>query len=114
MILTVLKKIIDIILVIRQNSVVVVVLPNPIRGMGTWRNSTETQQSGHAPRPGPEVKNESGAEDGAPERLECGTVKEELSQVLQSVRRRCMKNSPSILSFMGKRTKEGCDRDSEV
>jgi len=38
---------------------------------------------GHAPRSGPEVKNRSGAEDGAPERLGCGTVKEEVSQILQ-------------------------------
>jgi len=35
----------------------VVVLPDPFRGMGAWRNSTETQQSGHASRSGPEVKN---------------------------------------------------------
>jgi len=53
--------------------VVVVVLPDPFRRMGSWRNSTETQQSGHAPRSGPEVKNwRSGAKDGAPERLVCG------------------------------------------
>jgi len=44
----------------------VVLLPDPFRGMGAWRNSTENQQSGHAPRYGPEVKNgRSGAEDGA-------------------------------------------------
>jgi len=66
--------------------VVVVVLPDPFRGMGAWRNSTVTQQSGHAPRSGPEVKNgRSDAEDGAPERLGCGTVKEEVSQILQRV-----------------------------
>jgi len=66
--------------------VVVVVLPDPFRGMGAWRNSTETQQLGHAPRNGPEVKNgRSGAKDGAPERLECRTVKEEVSQILQRV-----------------------------
>jgi len=29
---------------------VVVVLPNPFRGMRAWKNSTETQQSGHAPK----------------------------------------------------------------
>jgi len=29
-------------------------------------------------------------------------------------RRHCMKNSPSVLSCIGKRTKEGCDRGSEV
>jgi len=34
---------------------VVVVLPDPFRGMGAWRNSTETQQLVHAPRSGPEV-----------------------------------------------------------
>jgi len=46
----------------------------------------ETQQSGQAPRSGPEVKNgRSSAKDGALERLGCGTVKEEVSQILQRV-----------------------------
>jgi len=59
-------------------------LPDPFRG--AWKNSTETQQSGYAPRSGPEVKNgRSGAEHGAPERLGCGTVKEEVSRILQRV-----------------------------
>jgi len=54
--------------------------------MRAWRNSKETQQLGHAPRSGPEVKNgRSTAEDGAPERLRCGSVKEEVSQILQRV-----------------------------
>jgi len=35
---------------------VVMVLPDPFRGIVAWRNSTETQQSGHAPRSEPEVK----------------------------------------------------------
>jgi len=44
------------------------------------------QQSGHAPRSGPEVKNgRTSAEDGAPERLGWGTVKAEVSQILQRV-----------------------------
>jgi len=43
----------------------------------------ETQQLGNAPRSGPEVKNGRSAEDGTPERLGCGTVKEEVSQILQ-------------------------------
>jgi len=47
-------------------------------------NSTEIQQSGHAPRSGPEVKNGSSAKDGAPERLGCGTAKE-VSQILKRV-----------------------------
>jgi len=54
------------------------VLPFFFRGMGAWRNSTETQQSGYASKSGPEVKNgRSGAEDGAPERLRRGTIQEE-------------------------------------
>jgi len=60
--------------------VVVVVLLDPYQRMGAWKNSMEIQQLGHAPRSGPEVKNgRSAAEDGMPERLECGTVKEEVS-----------------------------------
>jgi len=62
-----------------------VVLPDPFRGMGAWRNSTETQQSGHAPKSGPEVKNGESAKDSAPERFRCGTVKEEVSHILQRV-----------------------------
>jgi len=34
-----------------------VVLPDPFRGMGVWRNSTETQESGHASKSGAEAKN---------------------------------------------------------
>jgi len=32
----------------------------------------------------------------------------------KGVHRRCKKNSPSVLSCIGKRTKESCDRGSEV
>jgi len=64
---------------------VVVVLSDPFWGLGAWRNSTETQQSGHALRSGPEVKNGSSAKDGELERLGRGTVKEEVSQILQTV-----------------------------
>jgi len=62
-----------------------VVLPHPFRGMGAWRNSTETRQSGHAPRSEPEVKNGSSDKDGAPERLGCGTIQKEVSKILQRV-----------------------------
>jgi len=52
-------------ILLKEILVVMMVLPDPFRGMGAWRNSTETQQSGHAPRSGPEVKNgRSSAEDG--------------------------------------------------
>jgi len=91
----------------------VVVLPDLFRGMGAWRNFTETQQSDHAPRYGPEVKNGSSAEDGAPERLRCRTI-QEASQILQRVSAGAAKNSPSVLYCIGKRTREGCDRGSEV
>jgi len=65
---------------------VVVVLPNPFRGMEASRNSMETQQSGHTPRSGPEVKNgRSCAKDGAPERLRCKTILEQVSQIFQRV-----------------------------
>jgi len=57
-------------------------LPDPFRGMGARKNSAETQQSGHALRPGPEVKNGNSVKDGAPERLRCGTIQEEVHQRL--------------------------------
>jgi len=54
--------------------------------MGAWRYSTETQQSGHAPNSGSEVKNgRSRAKDGALEWLGCRTVKEEVNNILQRV-----------------------------
>jgi len=43
------------------------------------------ENSDHVPRSGPKVKNGSGPKDGTPERLGCGTVKEEASQILQRV-----------------------------
>jgi len=87
-------KILTVIEKAKKHMVVVVVLPDPFRGMGAWRNSTEIQQLGHTPRSGSEIKNgRSGAKDGAPERLECGTVKEEVSQILQKGVRRCLATS---------------------
>jgi len=69
-----------------EHPTLVVVLPDPFRGMEAWRNSMlETEQSGHAPRSGPEVKNRSGVKDGAPKRLGCRTIQEEASQILQRV-----------------------------
>jgi len=91
----------------------VVVLSDPFQGMGAWKNSTETQQSGHVPRSGPEVKNgRSNAKDGASERLRCGTIQENLLDPAEGVRRSCKKNS--VLSCIGKRAREGCGRGSEV
>jgi len=71
---------------IKTANMVVVVLPDPFRGMGAWKNSTETQHSGHAPRFRPEVKiGRSSAKDSAPERLGCGTIQEEVNQIRQRV-----------------------------
>jgi len=48
--------------------------------MEAWRNSTETQHSGHCTMSGPKVKNgRSNAKDGVPERLRCGTFQKEVS-----------------------------------
>jgi len=94
--------------------IMVVMLPDPFREMGAWKNSTETRQSGHALRFGPEVKMEVVPKNGAPERLRCGTIQNEASWILQRVFRRHCKNFPSILTCIGKRTSEGCDRGSEV
>jgi len=33
---------------------------------------------------------------------------------VEDVRKRCKKNYPSVLSYIDKRTREGCDRGSEV
>jgi len=74
--------------------------------MGAWRNSTGDPTVGPRPKVWTRGQNGSSAKDGAPERLGCGTVKE-VSQILQRVF--CMKNSPSVLSCIGKRTIEGCD-----
>jgi len=53
-----------------------VVLLDPFQGTWAWTNSMETQQSGHVPRSGLEVKNGSSVKDGVPEMLRCGTIQE--------------------------------------
>jgi len=101
--------------IIRHLVVLVMVLPDFFRGMGAWRNSTETQLSGHASRSEQEVKNErSSAKDVAPERLRCGTIHRGELDPAVGVCKRCKKNSTSVLSCICKRTREGCDSSSEV
>jgi len=64
----------------RRFRFLVVELLDSFQGMGAPRNSTEKQQFGHAPRSGPEIINgSSSAKDGAPERVRYGTDKEEMS-----------------------------------
>jgi len=53
--------------------------------MGARKNSTETQQSGHAPKFEPEVKNGSSAKDGSLERLRYGTIEKEVTGLHQRV-----------------------------
>jgi len=56
-----------------------VVLSDSFWGMMARRNSAETQQSGHAQRSEPEVKNGiSSAKDGAPKRLRRGSIQKEM------------------------------------
>jgi len=62
----------------------VVVLPDPFRGMGAWEARMRDSQGG-------------GESDPA-----------------EGVRRRCIKNSPFVLSCIGKRTKEGCVSEVET
>jgi len=54
----------------------------------------------------PKVAHRSGSDAGQSGRGESGPA--------EDVRRRCMKNSLSVLSCICKRTKENCDRGSEV
>jgi len=52
--------------------------------MKAWKNSAETQQSGHAPRSGTEIKDvRSSVKDGVPERLRCRAIQNEVSWILQ-------------------------------
>jgi len=81
----------------RCRTVMVVVLPDPFRGLGAWRNSTETKQPGHAQRSGPEVKNGSSAKDGAPRRAQMWNNPGGESDPAECVHRRCIKNySPFV------------------
>jgi len=77
----------------------VVLLPDPFREMGAWRNSTKTQQSGHAPRSGPVVKNGSSAKDGAPE----AQMRDKPGGELDPEVCPQAQNSTSVLSCIGKR-----------
>ena len=68
---------------IELDGMVVVILPDPFRGMGARRNSAETQQSGHNPRSGPKIKNgERGAKDRFTKGFRGRTVEEEMIEVL--------------------------------
>jgi len=86
----------------------VVVLPDPFRGMGAWRNSTGDPTV----EPHPKVWTRG-------QRWRAGEAQMQddpgggESDPVEGVRWRCKKNS-FILSCIGTRTGEGCDRDSEV
>jgi len=60
-----------------------VVLPETFRGMRAWWNSANPQQSGHAPRHGPEIKDgRSSAKDGTPAG---SNVRQFRSRILQMI-----------------------------
>jgi len=93
---------------------VVVVLPDPFRGMG--REGTPQRPNSRATPQGLDQKSKM---EVVP-RWRAGEAQLQdnpgggESVPADGVRRRCKKNSPSVLSCKGKRTREGCDRGSEV
>jgi len=89
---------------------VVVVLLDPFRGMGAWRNSTKIQQSATSQGLDEEVEPKWRAGEGQMRNNPGGGE----SGSTEGVRRLCTKNSFSVLSCIGKRTREGCDRGSDV
>jgi len=83
----------------------------PLPNEGAWRNYTEAQQSGHAPRSGPRSK----MEEVVP-KMACWRGSDlglSRRRWVKSCRGRYKKNSPSVLSCIGKRTVEGGDRGCE-
>jgi len=84
-----------------------VVLPNPFSGMRAQRN----QQLGHAPTSGLEVKN--GWSSAKAPQMQDNPEGVELD-LADDICRYCKKNSPSVLSCIDKRTREGFDCDSGV
>jgi len=90
--------------------------PDPFRGMWVRWNSTDTRQSGYAPRSGTNVKNRrSCAKDGALEEAQTRDYPERGKlDTAVDVRKSCKKKFPSVLFCIDKRTKEDCDRGSEV
>jgi len=79
---------------------------------GARRNSAKAQQSRHDPRSGPEIKNGSAENDTGKAQMRDNLEGGKLDSAVE-VCKRC-KNSPSVLSCISKRTKEGCNRGSEV
>jgi len=82
--------------------------------MGVQRNSMETQQSGHAPRFGPEIKTEEVVPNMAGESQMRDHPEGGELDPAEGVCRWCKKNFPFVLSCIGKRTREGCDHGSKV
>ena len=49
------KKSANIMLAVFVKILLLLLLPNPFRGMGAWRKTTEPQKPGNSPGPAPEV-----------------------------------------------------------
>jgi len=95
-------------------ALVVVALPDPFRVMGARRNSTETQQSDLALRPGPEVKIEVVPKKARRRGSDADNPEGGEPDPTDNVYRSCRKDSPFPSTYTDKRTKEGCDHGSEV
>jgi len=75
---------------------VVLLLPDPFRGMGVQRKSTEAQQLDHAQRFGIEVKKgRSSSKDGVRTGSDAGQFRRGELDLTDDVRRRCENISPS-------------------
>jgi len=88
---------------------VVVVLPNPFEdGGGAWRKNT---------RPNSRAAPQEVWTKGQKWKQQCQRWRAGETQMwdnpAEGVRRRCKTNSPSVLSCICKRTREGCDRGNE-
>jgi len=64
----------------------VVVLPDPFQATGARKKFTETQQLGHAQGLNQRSKMKEIVPKWRPKRLRCGTVENEVSQILQLIK----------------------------
>jgi len=91
--------------------------PDSFEGIGTWTNSAETQQSSQTTPQSLDQRSkmkEALSKTARGEAQMRGNPEECELNSAADVCRRCKKNFPSVLSCIGKKTKEGCYRDSEV
>jgi len=96
------------------HDLMVMMLPDPIRGMVARKSTAETHS-----RATPQGLDQKSKMEVMPKmaRRRGSDARQSRRRRVRSCRgvcRRCKNNSPSVLSCIGKRTKESCDRGSEV